>query len=162
MKIWDDCKEHVKKEYPVIADDIAKTEKETKTITEQENRRKTDEKTSKNDGILAIPPGATIKEQLQDRGISVDNFAKQMHMSDEQVHNLLTGEIELTESIATKLESALEIPAKFWNKLEANYRAKLDTPELKNDSSREGIRHNFVNALEQSYQRDETLEDREL
>ena len=74
--------------------------------------------------IMAIPPGATIKEQLEDKGVSRKEFADRMDLSEEDVSKLINGKMSLTPEIAVKLEKTLGVPARFWNKLEAIYREK--------------------------------------
>ena len=74
---------------------------------------------------IATPPGATIKEQLDDRGMSQKELASCMAVSDEYVNHLINGEVQLTPDIANRLEIVLGIPASFWNNLEAIYREKL-------------------------------------
>lgn len=79
----------------------------------------------KNHNIIAIPPGSTIKEQLEDRSINQKEFAAQMNMPETQIIKLLNGDIQLTPDIAFQLEMVLGIPARFWNNLESIYRQKL-------------------------------------
>ena len=74
---------------------------------------------------IATPPGATIKEQLSDRGMTQKEFAARMDMSEKHISKLINGEVMLTPGTAVKLEIVLGIPAKFWNNLEAIYREKL-------------------------------------
>lgn len=74
---------------------------------------------------IATPPGATIREQLIDRGMRQEEFAMRMKMPVEQISKLINGETPLTSDIAVRLDEALGIPAKFWNNLEAIYREKL-------------------------------------
>ena len=74
---------------------------------------------------IAIPPGATIKEQLKDRGMSQKEFASRMGMSEKHISHLIHGDVQLTPDVAYKLEMVLGVPAKFWNNLEAIYREKL-------------------------------------
>ncbi len=71
---------------------------------------------------IATPPGATIKEQLEERNMSQKEFATRMGMSEKHVSKLINGEVILTPETAYKLEMVLEVPAKFWNGLEALYR----------------------------------------
>lgn len=78
----------------------------------------------RNYNSIATPPGATIKEQLEDKGISQSEFATKMEMSEESLNRLLDGRARLTSEIATKLENILGVPAKFWLNLEAVYRKK--------------------------------------
>ena len=79
----------------------------------------------KSRSFIATPPGATIKEQLLDRGLSQKEFAVRMGMSEKHISKLINGEVQLTPDVAVRLEMVLGIPAKFWNKLEATYREKL-------------------------------------
>ena len=72
--------------------------------------------------FIATPPGATIKEQLQDKGMSQKEFATRMELSQKHVSKLIKDEVQLTPEVEVRLEMVLGIPAKFWNKLEATYR----------------------------------------
>lgn len=75
--------------------------------------------------IIATPPGATIKEQLTDRGMSQKEFAVRMEMSEKHISRLINGEVHLTPDVAMRLELVLGLPAHFWNNLESIYREKL-------------------------------------
>ena len=81
---------------------------------------------------IATPPGATIKEQLKDRGMSQKEFAARMDLSEKHVSKLINGEVQLTPEVAVRLETVLGVPAKFWNNLEAIYREKLLKIEAEN------------------------------
>lgn len=83
--------------------------------------------------FIATPPGATIKEQLQDKGMSQKEFATRMELSQKHVSKLINGEVQLTPDVAVRLEMVLGIPAKFWNKLEATYREKLIKANAENE-----------------------------
>lgn len=80
----------------------------------------------KNNKVIAIPPGYTIKEQLEDRNINLNDFIVKMNMSKEDVKLLIEGKIILTNDLASKLELVLGLPKQFWINLENNYRNKLD------------------------------------
>ena len=75
--------------------------------------------------FIATPPGATIKEQLNDKGMSQKEFAARMDISEKHISKLINGEVQLTPEVAVRLEVVLGVPAKFWNNLEAVYREKL-------------------------------------
>lgn len=75
--------------------------------------------------FIATPPGATIKEQLEDRGLSQKDFAFRMDMSEKHISKLINGEVQLTPSVARRLEMVLGIYSGFWLSLEATYRDKL-------------------------------------
>lgn len=78
-----------------------------------------------NKSYIATPPGAAIQEQLDDRGMTQEEFARQMGISEEYISKLINGEVHLTPEMAEKLELVLGVPASFWNKLEAIYQEKL-------------------------------------
>lgn len=82
--------------------------------------------------FIATPPGATIKEQLNDRGMSQKELAARMDMSEKHIGKLINGEVQLTPEVAVRLEIVLGVPAKFWNNLEAIYREKLIKVEAEN------------------------------
>lgn len=81
---------------------------------------------------IATPPGATIKEQLNDRGMSQKEFAARMDMSEKHISKLINGDVQLTPDVAVRLEVVLGVPAKFWNNLEAIYREKLIKVDIEN------------------------------
>ena len=80
---------------------------------------------NKSKTYIATPPGATIKEQLKDRGLSQKEFATRMDMSEKHISKLINGDVQLTPEVAVRLEMVLGVPAKFWNNLESIYRDKL-------------------------------------
>lgn len=82
---------------------------------------------------IAIPPGATIKEQLNDLGMKQKEFAIRMDMSEKHISKLINGEVLLTYDVAVKLELVLGVPAKFWNNLEAIYREKIARAKAENE-----------------------------
>ena len=81
---------------------------------------------------IATPPGATIKEQLNERGMSQKEFAARMNMSEKHISKLINGEVQLTQETAVRLEMVLGVPAKFWNNLEVIYREKIIKAEAEN------------------------------
>lgn len=64
----------------------------------------------KSRSYIATPPGATIKEQLSDRGMSQKEFAARMHMPEKHISNLLNGDVQLKPETAVKLEMVLGVP----------------------------------------------------
>lgn len=82
---------------------------------------------------IATPPGATIKEQLNDRGMSQKEFAARMDMSEKHISKLINGEVQLTPDVAVRLEMVLGIPEKFWSNLEAVYRERMVKVQAENE-----------------------------
>ena len=87
--------------------------------------------------FIAVPPGATIKEQLEYRGMSQKEFAVRMDMSQKHISKLINGEVQLTPETAVRLEMVLSVPAEFWNKLESSYREKKIKVESENNMDAE-------------------------
>ena len=63
--------------------------------------------------FIAIPPGETIREQLENRGMTQKEFAQRMDMSEKHISNLINGKVELTIEMALRLEDVFGIPASF-------------------------------------------------
>lgn len=82
--------------------------------------------------FIATPPGATIREQLIDRGMNQKEFALRMDMSEKHISRLINGEVRLTPDVAVRLEMVLGVPARFWSNLEAIYREKLEKVRVEN------------------------------
>lgn len=74
---------------------------------------------------IAVSPGATIKEQLDNRHMSQKKFAIRMDMSEKHISHLINGKVELTFDVAQRLEEVLGVPAKVWSGLEIRYRERL-------------------------------------
>lgn len=82
---------------------------------------------------IAIPPGASVKEQLLIRGMSQKEFALRMDMSEKHISKFLNGDVILTTDMASRLEMVLGLPARFWNNLESIYREKLQLIKEENE-----------------------------
>lgn len=83
--------------------------------------------------VIATPPGATIREQLEVRGLSQKEFATRMGMSEKHISKLINGQVQLTPDVAERLEMVLGVPSRFWNKLEAIFREKLAKVTAENE-----------------------------
>ena len=74
---------------------------------------------------VAAPPGFTIKELIDDRGISEAQLAASLDESEPFVQKLIEGETELTADLAARLAAFLGMNARFWLGLERGYREDL-------------------------------------
>lgn len=74
---------------------------------------------------IAIPPGETSKEMLEEQGMTQKEFADRMNCTEKHICKLINGEVALTPKTASRLEIVLGTPASFWNGLEAGYREDL-------------------------------------
>lgn len=68
------------------------------------------------------PPGDTIKDLLEDKGLSIEEFAQQIGMSDISAEMLIGGSMPITIDLAIRLERALGPSVEFWLNRERHYR----------------------------------------
>lgn len=71
------------------------------------------------------PPGASLRSELEYRGISQAHLARVIGRPPQFVSELVNGKRELTVDTARRLEAALDIPADFWMRREAAYRLRV-------------------------------------
>lgn len=81
---------------------------------------------------IAVPPGESIREQIDNRGMTQKEFAARMGMSEKHICRLISGDVQLTADVARRLEMVLGVPASFWNELERGYRETLLLVEEEN------------------------------
>ncbi|GAA3443487.1 ImmA/IrrE family metallo-endopeptidase [Planomonospora venezuelensis] len=83
----------------------------------------------------AVPPGETIREHLDGLGMTQRELAKRLGLSTKHLNQLIQGLVPLSAEIAQRLELVTGMPARLWNRLEADYRSALQrlrqTEELK-------------------------------
>ena len=70
---------------------------------------------------VAIPPGATLAEELEARAMSQKALALTMERPVQVVNEIVLGKKQIVARTALDLESALKIPAEFWMNLEIGY-----------------------------------------
>lgn len=77
----------------------------------------------------ATPPGATIRDLLEARGLSEAELATHLRLTAEQTAALLDGTSHLSERVAVALDSLFggnrEYPGLFWIVRETQYRCAL-------------------------------------
>lgn len=74
---------------------------------------------------LVCPPGETIREMLEDKGMTQEELSIRLGMSTKHVSQIITGKKPITYNSALRLESVFNVPASFWNNLERIYREKI-------------------------------------
>jgi HTH-type transcriptional regulator/antitoxin HigA len=70
---------------------------------------------------VAIPPGTTILEMLEEKGITQAGLAERMKRPANKINEILNGKRAITAETAMELELVLGLPAYFWLELESNY-----------------------------------------
>ena len=77
------------------------------------------------DTDYAVPPGETLRELLDEQGLTQRDLARRADLSPKHVNRLLQGLVPLSADVAQRLERVTGTPARIWNSLEAGYRSDL-------------------------------------
>lgn len=72
-----------------------------------------------------IHPGATLKEVLQDRNMSLNDLSISTRVSERDIRAVIKGQKNISPSFARKLYYALGIETEFWLNLQLNYDREL-------------------------------------
>lgn len=75
------------------------------------------------------PPGETLEETIDARGMSQAELADRMGRPKKTINEIIQAKTAITQDTALQLERVLGIPAKLWMNLEANYREFLARSE---------------------------------
>ena len=71
------------------------------------------------------PPGETLQELLEERGMPQAELAQRTGRPKKTINEIVQGKAAITPETALQLEHVLGVPAGFWNRREANYREHL-------------------------------------
>jgi len=71
------------------------------------------------------PPGETLEDILDERGMTQAELAERTGLSRKTVNEIIKGKAPITPETALHLERVLGIPARFWNAREHQYREAL-------------------------------------
>ncbi len=74
----------------------------------------------------ASPPGDTIVDILENRGLTQDDLAKYLGLPLEQIPPLISGNTPMTRSLAEGLGKYFGIPFEFWLRREMQFRKAKD------------------------------------
>jgi addiction module HigA family antidote len=71
------------------------------------------------------PPGSTLADVLEERGIKQNELAVRLGVTAKFINELILGKVSITPKTALLLERALSVPADFWLARDAHYQASL-------------------------------------
>lgn len=74
---------------------------------------------------IAIPPGETLKENIEYLKMSQKELAVRTGISPKHINEIINGKAPITQETAIRFEYVLGIPASFWINLEANYQETI-------------------------------------
>lgn len=93
---------------------------------------------------IAIAPGETLKEVLDDREMSQKELADRMGVTPKHINKIIKGTAAISHEISIKLENVLGIKASFWNNLESKYQEDKARLESISDIEDEEKLLNFI------------------
>lgn len=70
--------------------------------------------------FMAVPPGAIVKSEISERGVSQKQFAEMLHIQSTHLSEILNGKRSIN-AIADNIEDVLGIPARTLVKMQASY-----------------------------------------
>lgn len=71
------------------------------------------------------PPGETLRELLEERGMSQAELGTRMGRPKKTISEIMNGKAAITPETALQLELVLGVPARFWTEREAHFRQSL-------------------------------------
>lgn len=74
---------------------------------------------------VTSPPGATIRDLLEERGITTEDFAPRIGLDPRRMQDLLDGSLLLGKKLSRRLAYQLGSTPEFWLQRESNYRASI-------------------------------------
>lgn len=74
---------------------------------------------------IAIHPGDILADELEARGLTQKEFAKEMGMYPANLNKIIKGKANITEKIAERLEELLGITKEFWLDIQRDYEINL-------------------------------------
>ena len=92
------------------------------------------------------PPGATLRDVLEDRGMSQSELSERMGRSRKTVNEIMKGKAPITPETALMLERVLGVAASFWNNREHYYRESVARREERKRLSRHSAWRNALPA----------------
>ncbi|MFC4912810.1 HigA family addiction module antitoxin [Actinomadura gamaensis] len=81
----------------------------------------------------AVPPGETIREFLDELGMTQRQLAARLGLSPKHVNQLIQGLVPLSPDVAARLELVTGMSARLWNRIEADYRTALTRQRQRQD-----------------------------
>ena len=79
------------------------------------------------------PTGATVRDILEERGMSCQDFSDLIGLSLDEISSFLTGHLPVDSGLADKLVAVLGSTVEFWIERENQYRRDLQISELRTD-----------------------------
>ena len=110
-----------------------------------------------------LPPGRILRREIEYRGVSRNELARQMGRPVELVNRVINADTPVTPDIARAIEKALGIKAYLWTNLEASYRATLaHNKQVAADGPNHTCDLGDDCPTRQTYEEDEDEEDAEI
>lgn len=84
--------------------------------------------------FCAVPTGELIKELIHNKSVNMDEFQKTLELSNDELWDLLEGDLPVDENLAEDLSKVLDTSSNIFIKWEKTYRAELARVNQENAS----------------------------
>lgn len=74
-------------------------------------------------------PGYYVQEMIDDIGVERTAFAKRLHVSDQMLRDLISGDIDLSANLATRLSEETGVSVETWLNLQERYKQHAEMIE---------------------------------
>jgi addiction module HigA family antidote len=68
-----------------------------------------------------VHPGAILKEELEERGLSANAFALRLRVPPQRIQEIVAGRRGISPDTALRLEASLGTPARLWLDMQTAY-----------------------------------------
>ncbi|MBO0749912.1 MAG: HigA family addiction module antidote protein [Porphyrobacter sp.] len=68
-----------------------------------------------------VHPGAILKEELEERGLSANAFALKLRVPPQRIQEIVAGRRAISPETALRLEASLGTPARLWLDMQSGY-----------------------------------------
>ena len=96
----------------------------------------------------AVHPGYGLREELKARGLKQREFAKMIGVQPSHLNELIQGKRDISNAIASKLESSLGIPATSWLNLQYMYEYQNKAIEQRSAKEQEAKSETMAKAID--------------
>jgi addiction module HigA family antidote len=84
--------------------------------------------------VLPLHPGEMLREEMQERGLSIQALARALRVPATRIHAIVNGKRGITADTSARLGCYFGTPTDFWLKIQIDYEMRLlDLPNIQRE-----------------------------
>ncbi len=84
--------------------------------------------------VLPLHPGEMLKEEMKERGLSIQALARALRVPATRIHAIVNGKRGITADTSARLGCYFETSTNFWLKIQIDYEMRLlDLPTIQRE-----------------------------